>query len=104
MDKSKLYNSPIDLVPMPELMVETVDDNGIDNLRIAIVKAAADAYVDLVKSYLRDPSEEQTLDKYVYHEERFFRGTWFKTLTLNKISGAYMIKALRAKAQKEVSQ
>ena len=104
MDKSKLYHSPIDLVPMPRLTLETVSDNGLDNLRIAIVKAAADAYVDLVKSYMRHPSEEQTLDQYVYHEERFFKGNWFKALTLNKISGSYMIKALRAKAQKEVSQ
>jgi len=104
MDKSALYHSPIDNVPMPELTIETINNDGIDNLRIAIVKAAADAYVDLVKSYLRHPSEEQTLDQYVYHEERFFKGAWFKTLTLNKISGSYMIKALRAKAQKEVSQ
>lgn len=96
------YRSPIDQVPLPPLRLDEVSDQGIDNLRIAIVKAACDHYVDLVRGYLKHPTPGQTLDEYVYHEDRFFKGPWYKLLTLNKISGAWMIKALRAKAQGEV--
>ena len=97
------YHSPIDQVPMPKLTAETLDDNGADNLRLAIVKAAADNYVDLVKGYLKHPISEQTLDEYLYHEDRFFHSRWFKTLTMDRISGDWMIKALRAKAEEEIN-
>lgn len=91
-------------VQMPELTAKTLDDNGVDNLRVAIIAAAADHYVDMVKGYLLHPVADQTLDQYMYQEDRFFRSKWFKTLAMDRLDSECVIKALRARAREEINE
>lgn len=97
-----MFTPKIDDTPMPPLTPETIDEDGVNMLRLAIVEDAAKLYAAHYKALIRHPLPGMDVDAEMRSEERFFKGAWFKKLTMDKISGEWMIKALRAKAQKEV--
>lgn len=95
--------APIDSMYFPPLTVETIGDEGLDNLRIAIVKNAADDYKDECKAEIETTVAKvlQGISAQKAGLEHFFRSDWFKLLTNNQIDSEWMIKNLRQKAREE---
>ena len=90
-----------------------LDDDGINQLRIAIVKDAADVYVSNKKLILEERRKNES--ELTYHAriatykgkldevKRFFLSPWFELL-YGDISGAEIIRQLDARARRELDE
>lgn len=96
--------APIDSMYFPPLTPETVDDAGLDRLRTAIVKDAADEYMDEIKAALSTTAAGVIMHSSLVKMEleTFFRSKWYKILTNNQIDGEWMIRSLQEKAKEDL--
>ena len=90
-----------------------LDDDGINQLRIAIVKDAADVYVSNKKLILEERRKNES--ELTYHAriatykdkldevKRFFLSPWFELL-YGDISGAEIIRQLDIRAKRELDE
>lgn len=91
-----------------------LDDDGINRLRIAIVKDAADVYISNKKRILEERRKNES--ELTYHAriatykdkldevKRFFLSPWFELLYGGDISGAEIIRQLDARARRELDE
>lgn len=89
--------SAIDLYYMPPLTVENVDDEGLENLKAAIILEACKSYVKACHLYKHAKSDaiRQIAERRIQEEAIFFRSGWFKTLGGEDLDGEKIMHVLR---------
>lgn len=83
---------------MTQLTVRNIDDEGIDNLKEAIVMQAVKDYRKALYEVrkARLPRSKREILRRICHEcESFFRSDWFSQLTSGEIDGERVIEEIR---------
>lgn len=83
----------LDELELPPLTMETADDDGINNLRNAIVLNACAEYAKTLHAFRKNRSRKgKALLRYELDKQsEWFRSEWFKRLTMDEIDGDKII-------------
>ena len=87
----------LDSLDLPPLTVETLDEDGAENLKEAIVTNACREYVQAYRAYRMATSKKYRDFAHVWMQEveQFFKSGWFHALSGEQVDGDKVLRKLR---------